>query len=154
MKRRKTILTLSILLAVSLVALMISLVVNIVLLMNNKSSSPITSNVSTDLVGVWESDSGRTVEIFADGTVHWTYKKGGILQSAYTGYVDGSSFIFSKLYDSYGRGEHHSLSELPDAAFKDTHVIYDILMHGRTAFSAQNTNIKAESFVWSFTKKQ
>ena len=142
------------------ILLVISLIGNVVLLVklngiNNKSNPDVIEsfdNVPNELVGTWEAKAGRKVEIFEDGKVYWTYNASGSIYTGYIGTVNDYSIVLSKKYEGNGKGNYQSMLEISEAELQDTYIIYDITMHGDTAFSAQN--VDSREYAWSFIKSE
>ena len=142
------------------VILVISLIGNVVLLMklgDKESNSELESaydlnSVPFEIIGIWEANAGRKVEIFEDGKVYWTYNASGAIYTGYIGIIDGYSIVLSQEYEGYGIGNYQSMSEVSKEELKDTHIIYEITMHGEKAFSAQN--VDSREYAWSFIKSK
>ena len=151
MKRlRSRIIVLSVFLSLSLTLNIVLLfIINTVYRSNIKRPS---NTVPNELVGIWESSFGRKVEIYEDGTAYWTYNALGGIYEGYIGVVDDSSLIFTKAYDGEEEHFYQSMSEIPSNKLYEVHLIYDITMHGSSAFSAQN--IDSKEYPWSFIKQK
>lgn len=136
--------------------LLVSLMGNVILLMrlSDKESNgvDVLDNVPNELIGAWEAKAGRKVEVFEDGKVYWTYNSSDAIYTGYIGEIDGHSIVLSQKYEGNGKEDYQSMSEIPEEELQSTYTIYDITMHGKEAFSAQN--VDSREYAWSFVKSK
>lgn len=153
MKNRNVLILLSVLLIISLIGNLVLLIaLNKTQHDSTSNATEITSDFPHELIGTWNAQEGRKVEIFEDGTVYWTYNASGAIYTGYKGIIDGYSIILSQKYEGNGKGSYQSMADVPESNLQDSYNIYNITIHGNTSFSAQSVN--SQDYVWSFIKSE